>query len=83
MAENLPVKSDYNLEWVIGAWAEATGLCGFDLKMLKRLYSLRRFRSYKEMVKGIVIHLKKTVDINVYLHVPLTLLKVKTENKYN
>ena len=48
MPENWPVKSDYNLELVIGAWAEAKGVCGFDLKMLKKLYSLGRFRSYKE-----------------------------------
>ena len=34
-------------------------------------------------IKGIIRELQKTVYINVYLHVNLTLLKVKTENKYN
>ena len=96
--ENWPVRSDYNSKWVIGAWAEAKGVCGFDLKILKKLFSLGRFRSYKkssfmgrmytptlyaQRIKGIIIHLRKTVYINVYLHVNLTLLKVKTENKYN
>ena len=38
---------------------------------------------YAQRIKGIIIHLRKTVYINVYLHVNLTLLKVKTENKYN
>ena len=38
---------------------------------------------YAQRVKGIIIHLKKTVYMNVYLHGDLTLLKVKTENKFN
>ena len=97
MPENWPVKSDYNSKWVIGALAEAERVWGFDLKMLRKLCSLGRFRSYKSLfmgrmytptlytqrVKGIIIHLKKTVYINVYLHVNLTLLKVKTKSKYN
>ena len=37
---------------------------------------------YLVRVKVFIIHLRKTVCINVYLHVNLTLLKVKT-NKYN
>ena len=98
MPENWPVKSDYNSKWVIGALTEAKEVWGFDLKMLKKLCSLGRFRSYKkslfmgrmytptlyaQRVKGIIIHLRKTVYKNVYLHVNLTLLKVKTKNKYN
>ena len=35
MPENWPVKSDYNSKWVIGALAEAKGVRGFDLKILK------------------------------------------------
>ena len=38
---------------------------------------------YAQRIKGIIIQLRKTVYINVYLHVNPTLLKVKTENKYN
>ena len=98
MPENWPVKSDYNSKWVIGAWAKAKGICGFDLKILKKLFSLGRFRSYKkssfmvrmytptlyaQRIKGIIIHLRKTVYINVYLHINLTFLEIKTENKYN
>ena len=48
MPENWPVKSDYNSKWVTGAWAEAKGVCGFDLKILKKLCSLGRFQSYKK-----------------------------------
>ena len=40
-------------------------------------------QSVKGVTRGIVINLRKTVYINVYLHVNLTLLKIKTENKYN
>ena len=98
MPENSPVRSDYNSRGVIGALAEAKGVCGFDLKILKKLCSLGRFPSYKkssfmrwmhnptlyaQRIKGIIIHLRKTVYINTYLHVNLTLLKAKTENKYN
>ena len=36
-----------------------------------------------QRINGIIIELGKTVYINVYLHVNLTLLKVKTENIYN
>ena len=39
MPENWPVKSDYNWKWVIGAWPEAKGACGFNLKILKKLCS--------------------------------------------
>ena len=38
---------------------------------------------YAQKVKGNIIRLRKRVYINVYLHVNLTLLKVKTKNKYN
>ena len=38
---------------------------------------------YAQRIKGIIIQLRKTVYINVYLHVNLTLLKVKTKNRYN
>ena len=38
---------------------------------------------YAQRIKGITVDLRKTVYINVYLHVNLALLKVKTENKYN
>ena len=48
MPKNWPVKSDYNSKWVIGAWAEAKGVCGFGLKILKKLCLLGRFRSYKK-----------------------------------
>ena len=48
MPENWPVRSDYNSKLVIGAWAEAKGESGFDLKILKELCSLARFRSYKK-----------------------------------
>ena len=96
MPENWPVKSDYNSKLVIGAWAEAKGVCGFDFEMLNKLCSLGRFRIYKkssfmgrmytltlyaQRIKGIIT--RKTVYINVHLPVNLTLLKVKTENKYN
>ena len=47
MPENWPVRSDYNSKWVIGAWAEAKEVCGFDLKILKKLCSLWWFWSYK------------------------------------
>ena len=75
--------------WSLG---EAKGVCGFDLKILKKLCSLGRFQSYKkslfmrrmytptlyaQRIKGIIIHLRKTVHITVYLHVNLTFLKVK------
>ena len=40
MAENSTVRSDYNSEWVIWAWAEVKGVCGIDLKILKKLCSL-------------------------------------------
>ena len=98
MPENWPVKSDYNSKWVIGALAEAKGVWGFDLKMLRKLCSLGQIRSYKknlfmervyipsmytQRVKDIIIHLRKTVYINVYLHVNLTLLKVKTKKTTN
>ena len=57
MAENSTVRSDYNSEWVIGAWAEAKGVCGIDLKILKKLYSLGHFRSYKKkFVHGEDLH---------------------------
>ena len=46
--ENWPVRSDYNSKWVIGAWAEAKGVSGFDLKILKKLSSLGWFGSYKK-----------------------------------
>ena len=74
-------------------------MCGFDLKILKKLCSLGRFRSYEkkfihgedvgggalyaQRIKGIIINLRETVYINMYLHVKLTFLNVKTENKYN
>ena len=48
MPQNWPVKSDCNSKWVSGAWAEAKGVCGFDLKILKKLCSLGRFQSYKK-----------------------------------
>ena len=38
---------------------------------------------YAQMIKGIIIRLRKTVYINVLFTCYLTLLKVKTENKYN
>ena len=37
MSENGPVKSDYNSKWVIGALAEAIGVWGFDLKILRKI----------------------------------------------
>ena len=98
MPENWPVKFDYSSKWVTGAWAKAKGVYGFDLEMLKKLCLIGRFRSYKKVrswggctpptlytqrVKDSIIHLRKTVYTNVYLHVNLTVLKVKTENKYN
>ena len=50
MRENWPVKSDYNSKWVIGEWVEAKGMCGFDLKILKKFCSLGggRFRSSRK-----------------------------------
>ena len=48
MAENWPVKSDYNSKGVIGGLAEAKGVWGFYLKMLRKLCSLGRFESYKK-----------------------------------
>ena len=66
--------------------------------MLRKLCSLGRFRSYRkglfmgrmytptlctQRVKVIITHLRKTVYINVYLHVNLTLLKVKTKKTTN
>ena len=37
MPENSPVRSDQNSKGVTGAWAEAKGVCGFDLKILGKL----------------------------------------------
>ena len=48
MPENWPVKSDFNSTGVIGALAEAKGVWGFYLKMLRKLCSLGRFESYKK-----------------------------------
>ena len=48
------------------------------LRLSRRMYNPTL---YAQRIKG--INLRKTVYINVYLHVNLTLLKVKTENKYN
>ena len=57
MPENSTVRSDYNSQWVIGEWAEAKGVCGIDLKILKKLCSLGCFRSYKKMfVHGEDLH---------------------------
>ena len=57
MPENWPVRSDYNSKSVIGAWEEAKGVCGFDLKILKKLCSLGWFRSYKKkFVHGDDLH---------------------------
>ena len=98
MPENWPAKSDYNSKWVIGVLTEAKVVWGFDLKMLRKLCSLGQFQSYKkglfmgrmytpsmytQRVKDIITHLRKAVYINVYLHVNLTLLKIKTKKKYN
>ena len=47
---------------------------------MQRLYNTTL---YAQRIKGITINLRKTVYINVYLEVNLTLIKVKTENKYN
>ena len=70
----------------------------FWLENVKENCSLEQLRSYKkslfmgrmytrtlytQRVKGIIIHLRKTMYINVYLHVNLTLLKIKTKSKYN
>ena len=44
------------------------------VKMYTRTLSAQR-------IKGIVM--RKTEYVNVYLHVTLSLLKVKTESKYN
>ena len=53
MPENWPLKSDYSSKWVIEVWAEAKGVYGFDLKILKKLCSLGRFRTYeKKFVHG-------------------------------
>ena len=49
MPKHWPVKSDDNSKWVLGLWAEAKGVCGFDLKILKKLCSLEWFQSYKKM----------------------------------
>ena len=49
MPENWPVKSDYNSKWVIGALAEVKRVWGFDLKMLRKFYSLGRFWNYKKV----------------------------------
>ena len=55
MPENWPVRSDYN--WLVrsdynsdytGTWAEAKGVCGFDLKILKKLCSLGQIQSSKK-----------------------------------
>ena len=43
----MPERSDYNSKWVNGAWAEAKGVWSFDLKILKKLYSLGKSQSYK------------------------------------
>ena len=82
-------------DWSIG---RSNRSVKFWLENVKENCSLGQFRSYKkslfmgrmytptlytQRVKGIIIHLKKTVYINVYLHVNLTLLKVKTKSKYN
>ena len=48
MPENWPVRSDYISKWVTGACAEAKGVCGLDFKILKKIYSLGRFQSYKK-----------------------------------
>ena len=87
MPENWSVKSDYNSKWVIGTLAEAKGVSGFDLKMLMKLCSLERFRSYKKSLfmrrmytPNLYAQMVK-VYINVYLHVNLTLLKVRTKKK--
>ena len=98
MPENFPAKSYCNSKWVIRAWVEAKGVFGFYLKMSRKLTKLKLqnkiirvedvhpqhvCQSVKGVTRGIVINLRKTVYINVYLHVNLTLLKIKTENKYN
>ena len=87
MPENWSVKSDYNSKWVIGTLAEAKGVSGFDLKMLMKLCSLGRFRSYKKSLfmrrmytPNLYAQMIK-VCINVYLHVNLTLLKARTKKK--
>ena len=94
MQENCPIKSDCNSKRVIGAWAEAKRVCGFDLKMIngcggvvqsykKSSFMGRMYTStlYAQRIKGIIRDLRKTVSINVYLHVNLTLLKVKNRKK--
>ena len=87
MPENWSVKSDYNSKWVIGTLAEAKGVSGFDLKMLMKLCSLGRFRSYKKSLfmrrmytPNLYAQMIK-VCINVYLHVNLTLLKARAKKK--
>ena len=87
MPENWSVKSDYNSKWVIGTLAEAKGVSGFDLKMLMKLCSLGRFRSYKKSLfmrrmytPNLYAQMIK-VCINVYLHVNVTLLKARTKKK--
>ena len=49
MAENWPVKSDYNSKGVIGALAEAKGVWGFYVKMLRKLCSLGRLKVTKKI----------------------------------
>ena len=84
-----------NLRNYVVNWPVNSGVWDFELRMLRKLCSLGRFRSYKkrlfmgtmntpnlytQRVKGIIVHFRKTVYINVYLHVNLTLPKVKTKN---
>ena len=47
MPENWPVRSDYNSKWFIGAWGEAKEVCGFDLKILKKLFHCDGFEVTK------------------------------------
>ena len=44
MPENWPVKIAIQNE----SWAEAGGVCGFDLKMLRKLCSLEQFQSFRK-----------------------------------
>ena len=75
---------------------QVSNLCGFDLKMcLRRLCSLGRFRNYKQIlfigrmytptlctqkVKAIIIHLRKTVQMFIYM---LTWHFEKQKQKFN
>ena len=73
-------------------------MCSFDLKMsLRKLGSMIRFQSYENISFMGRMHTPHPLcpkdyryyhtfqenTVNVYLHVNLTLRKVKTENKYN